>query len=106
PALMRSHHAGRRLLPKTDNRRHLETARLTGSALRGSCSGGKKPMPTNDLTIAMVGSGGDGVVTMGNLIAQAAAREGLHVIQTEAYGPQIRGGEASCTVRVAAGESF
>jgi 2-oxoglutarate ferredoxin oxidoreductase subunit alpha len=63
-------------------------------------------MTTNDLTIAMVGSGGDGVVTMGNLIAQAAAREGLHVIQTEAYGPQIRGGEASCTVRVAAGEVF
>jgi 2-oxoglutarate/2-oxoacid ferredoxin oxidoreductase subunit alpha len=63
-------------------------------------------MTINDLTIAMVGSGGDGVVTMGNLIAQAAAREGLHVIQTEAYGPQIRGGESSCTVRVAAGEVF
>jgi 2-oxoglutarate ferredoxin oxidoreductase subunit alpha len=58
-------------------------------------------MPTRDLTIAMVGSGGDGVVTMGDLVAQAAAREGLHAIKTEAYGPQIRGGEASCTVRVA-----
>jgi 2-oxoglutarate ferredoxin oxidoreductase subunit alpha len=63
-------------------------------------------MTTNDLTIAMVGSGGDGVVTMGDLIAQVAASEGLHAIKTEAYGPQIRGGEASCTVRVAAGEIF
>jgi 2-oxoglutarate ferredoxin oxidoreductase subunit alpha len=63
-------------------------------------------MPTNDLTMTMVGSGGDGVVTMGNLVAQAAAREGLHVIQTEAYGPQIRGGETSCTVRVASREVF
>ena len=63
-------------------------------------------MPTKDLTIAMVGSGGDGVVTMGDLVAQAAAREGLHAIKTEAYGPQIRGGEASCTVRVAAEEIF
>ena len=63
-------------------------------------------MATNDLTMAMVGSGGDGVVTMGNLIAQAAAREGLHVVQTEAYGPQIRGGETSCTVRVASREVF
>ncbi|HKF45207.1 MAG TPA: 2-oxoacid:acceptor oxidoreductase subunit alpha [Thermoanaerobaculia bacterium] len=63
-------------------------------------------MPTNDLTIAMVGSGGDGVVTMGTLIAQAAAREGLQVVQTEAYGPQIRGGETSCTVRVASREVF
>jgi 2-oxoglutarate ferredoxin oxidoreductase subunit alpha len=43
---------------------------------------------------------------MGNLIAQAAAREGLRVVQTEAYGPQIRGGETSCTVRVAAREIF
>ena len=58
-------------------------------------------MPTKDLTFAMVGSGGDGVVTMGDLVAQAAAREGLHAVKTEAYGPQIRGGEASCTVRVA-----
>ncbi len=63
-------------------------------------------MPTNDLTIAMVGSGGDGVVTMGDLIAQAAAREGLHAIKTEAYGPQIRGGEASCTVRIASKDIF
>lgn len=63
-------------------------------------------MLTKDLTIAMVGSGGDGVVTMGDLIARAAAREGLHVIKTEAYGPQIRGGEASCTIRVASSEIF
>src|SRR6266498_2414631 len=63
-------------------------------------------MPTKDLTIAMVGSGGDGVVTMGDLIAQAAAREGLHAIKIEAYGPQIRGGEASCTVRLASRDIF
>ena len=58
-------------------------------------------MPTRDLTFAMVGSGGDGIVTMGDLVAQTAAREGLSVVKTEAYGPQIRGGESSCTVRVA-----
>jgi 2-oxoglutarate ferredoxin oxidoreductase subunit alpha len=63
-------------------------------------------MPTKDLTIALVGSGGDGVVTAGDLIAQAAAREGLHAIKTEAYGPQIRGGEASCTVRLASKDIF
>ena len=59
-----------------------------------------------DLTFAMVGSGGDGVVTMGDLIAQGAARDGLSAIKTEAYGPQIRGGESSCTVRVASREIF
>ena len=52
-------------------------------------------MPRRDVSIAVVGSGGDGVVTLGDLVAQAAAKEGLHVIKTEAYGPQIRGGESS-----------
>jgi len=57
-------------------------------------------MPTKELTIAIVGSGGDGVVTAGDMIAQAGAAEGLNVIKTEAYGPQIRGGESSCAVRI------
>src|ERR1035437_8652382 len=33
----------------------------------------RETMPTKDLTIAMIGSGGDGVVTMGEMLAQAAA---------------------------------
>ena len=63
-------------------------------------------MPTQDLTIAIVGSGGDGVVTVGDFSAQAGAREGLHCVKVEAYGPQIRGGESSCTVRVSANPIF
>ena len=59
-------------------------------------------MPTRDLTIAVVGSGGDGVITVGDMIAQAGAAKGLHVMKVEAYGPQIRGGESSCTVRLSA----
>ena len=59
-------------------------------------------MPTRDLTLAVVGSGGDGVITMGDLIVQAGARVGLQVIKVEAYGPQIRGGESSCNVRLSA----
>ena len=57
-------------------------------------------MPTRDLTFAIVGSGGDGVITVGDMMAQAGAAEGLHVMKVEAYGPQIRGGESSCTVRL------
>jgi 2-oxoglutarate ferredoxin oxidoreductase subunit alpha len=63
-------------------------------------------MPTGDLTFAMVGSGGDGVVTMGDMMAQAGASVGLHVMKVEAYGPQIRGGESSCTVRISATPIF
>lgn len=53
-----------------------------------------------ELTLSIVGSGGDGAVAAGDILAMACAREGLHVIKTEAYGPQIRGGESSCTVRI------
>jgi len=63
-------------------------------------------MPTRDLTLAIVGSGGDGVITVGDMIAQAGASEGLHVMKVEAYGPQIRGGESSCTVRLSADPIF
>jgi 2-oxoglutarate ferredoxin oxidoreductase subunit alpha len=54
----------------------------------------------HDLIFAFVGAGGDGAVTAGDIIAGVCASEGLHVIKTEAYGPQIRGGESSATVRV------
>lgn len=53
-----------------------------------------------DFTFSIVGSGGDGAVVAGDLAAMACAAQGLHVIKTEAYGPQIRGGESSSTVRV------
>ncbi len=55
---------------------------------------------TQELTLSIVGSGGDGAVAAGDILAIACAREGLNVIKTEAYGPQIRGGESSCTVRI------
>jgi 2-oxoglutarate ferredoxin oxidoreductase subunit alpha len=60
----------------------------------------------SDLTFLMVGSGGDGIVTMGDLLARWAARDGIFAVQTEAYGPQIRGGETSCTVRISSDEIF
>ena len=43
----------------------------------------------NELTFAFVGAGGDGAVAAGDIIAGACAREGLHVVNTEAYGLQI-----------------
>ena len=58
-------------------------------------------MPTRDLTFAIVGSGGYGVITTGDMLAQAGASVGLHVMKVEAYGPQIRGGEAASLVRLA-----
>jgi 2-oxoglutarate ferredoxin oxidoreductase subunit alpha len=57
----------------------------------------------HELTFAFVGAGGDGAVSAGDIIAGVCAGEGLHVIKTEAYGPQIRGGESSSVVRVSGG---
>ena len=57
---------------------------------------------TNQITIGIVGSGGDGVIAAGEIIASAAAHEGLYCILTKSYGPTIRGGETSARIRLGA----
>lgn len=59
-------------------------------------------MQKDDLIIGMVGSGGDGVVATGEILANMAAEEGLHAMMVKSFGPQIRGGESSCWVRLSA----
>jgi len=59
------------------------------------------PAPTRrDLVFGMAGSGGDGIVSAGDSLLQAAAAEGYHGIMTKSFGSQIRGGESSCRVRI------
>ncbi len=53
-----------------------------------------------DIVIGMAGSGGDGIVSAGDSLVSAAAREGFHAVMTKSFGPQIRGGESSCRVRL------
>ncbi|MBI5771871.1 MAG: 2-oxoacid:acceptor oxidoreductase subunit alpha [Verrucomicrobia bacterium] len=55
----------------------------------------------NDLIIGMAGSGGDGIVSAGESLISALAREGYYAILTKSFGSQIRGGESSCRLRVA-----
>lgn len=57
-------------------------------------------MEANDITVGMVGSGGDGVVSAGDILAAQAAAEGIYCIMLKSFGPQIRGGESSCRVRL------
>src|SRR5499427_7741745 len=54
-----------------------------------------------DLIIGIAGAGGDGVVSAGESLITAAALEGYHAIMTKSFGSQIRGGEASCRLRLA-----
>lgn len=55
---------------------------------------------SNDLVIGMAGSGGDGIVSAGDALITAAAVSGYHAVLTKSFGPQIRGGESSCRVRL------
>jgi 2-oxoglutarate ferredoxin oxidoreductase subunit alpha len=56
-----------------------------------------------DLIIGIAGAGGDGVVSAGESLITAAALEGYHGILTKSFGSQIRGGEASCRLRLSTG---
>jgi 2-oxoglutarate/2-oxoacid ferredoxin oxidoreductase subunit alpha len=56
---------------------------------------------SQDLIIGIAGAGGDGVVSAGESLITAAALEGYHAIMTKSFGSQIRGGEASCRLRLA-----
>lgn len=46
----------------------------------------------------MAGFGGQGVLKMGQTLAEAAVLAGYEVVWTPAYGPEMRGGPAFCTV--------
>ena len=50
------------------------------------------------------GSGGQGVISMGILLAEAAVlHDGLIAVQTQSYGPEARGGATRCDVIVSNG---
>jgi 2-oxoglutarate ferredoxin oxidoreductase subunit alpha len=61
---------------------------------------------TDDIVIGIVGSGGDGVISSGELLVSAAAAEGLYATILKSFGPQIRGGESSCRVRISQDEAL
>jgi 2-oxoglutarate ferredoxin oxidoreductase subunit alpha len=58
----------------------------------------------DDITIGIVGAGGDGVISSGELLVSAAAADGLYATILKSFGPQIRGGESSCRVRISQDE--
>ncbi len=52
--------------------------------------------------VTMAGFGGQGVMLIGNLLAQAAMESGLNVTFFPVYGAEMRGGTANCTVVISA----
>jgi 2-oxoglutarate ferredoxin oxidoreductase subunit alpha len=62
--------------------------------------GAGSPVRHSSVSIALVGSGGAGVMTAGNMLLEAAAHAGYYALMTRSSGPQIRGGEAAAMVRI------
>ena len=52
------------------------------------------------ITVAVVGSGGTGVVALGDMLLQIAASRGLYGMMRKTFSPQIRGGESAAIVRL------
>ncbi len=48
--------------------------------------------------ILIAGAGGQGIVSLGKMISYAAVEKGLNVTCIPSYGPEMRGGAASCSV--------
>lgn len=51
-----------------------------------------EPVSRDHLELRFAGSGGQGVILMGVILALAATRDHRHVVQTQSYGPEARGG--------------
>lgn len=54
--------------------------------------------------VIIAGFGGQGVLLIGNLLAQAGLEAGLNVTFIPVYGAEMRGGTANCTVVVSSEE--
>jgi 2-oxoglutarate/2-oxoacid ferredoxin oxidoreductase subunit alpha len=54
----------------------------------------------SELSMAVIGSGGTGVMSLGELLIETAAACGLFGLLTRTYGSEVRGGESACFLRL------
>jgi len=66
---------------------------------------GAVPDPTHelDLRIKVAGFGGQGVLMLGEVLAEAGLESGYEVSWLPSYGPEMRSGTSNCHVRVSSG---
>ncbi|HLJ79726.1 MAG TPA: 2-oxoacid:acceptor oxidoreductase family protein [Acidobacteriaceae bacterium] len=58
------------------------------------------PGPQADLQVRIAGFGGQGVLLLGEVLAEAAVDAGLEVSWLPSYGPEMRSGTSNCHVRL------
>jgi len=56
--------------------------------------------------VIIAGAGGQGVLTLGKLLARGAMLTGRQVTYFPSYGTEVRGGTANCHVKIADGELY
>jgi 2-oxoisovalerate ferredoxin oxidoreductase beta subunit len=59
------------------------------------------PIPDVDLQVRVAGFGGQGVLLLGEMLAEAGLDAGLEVSWLPSYGPEMRSGTSNCHVRLA-----
>jgi 2-oxoglutarate ferredoxin oxidoreductase subunit alpha len=63
-------------------------------------------MAASELSIAVTGAGGAGVISVGELLLQAWAAGGGRGLLRKAFGPQIRGGESAALLKLSDHERY
>lgn len=56
--------------------------------------------------VRLAGTGGQGAILAGIILAEAAIRDGKNVVQTQSYGPEARGGASRSEVVISEGEIY
>jgi len=56
--------------------------------------------------IRLAGTGGQGLITAGIILAEAAIYDGKNVVQSQSYGPEARGGASKAEVIIAEGPIY
>ena len=63
-------------------------------------------MTVSELSIAVTGAGGAGVISVGELLLQSWAASGGRGLLRKAFGPQIRGGESAALLKLTEHERY
>lgn len=74
---------------------------LLGLVDEESAPHGAVAMPALDLEVRVAGFGGQGVLLLGEVLAEAGLDAGLEVSWLPSYGPEMRSGTSNCHVRLA-----
>ncbi len=56
--------------------------------------------------VRLAGTGGQGLITAGIILAEAAIYDGKNVVQSQSYGPEARGGASKAEVIIADGPIY